>query len=96
MSDALKSSKALTELDLGGEGKRKKRIHKRHLSTNHSVLLTTHTGNKMRESGGLLLGEALKSNTTLAQLDLGSENKRKKRHKRHPSTIHSFAISSYQ
>ena len=35
------------------------------------------------------MSEALKSNTTLTALDLSCEDKRKKTHKRHPSTNHS-------
>ena len=42
------------------------------------------------------MSEALKSNTTLTKLYLWSGDKRKKTHKRHPSTIHSssFLITS--
>ena len=39
--------------------------------------------------GAKSLSEALKSNTTLAKLNLDSEDKRRKTHKRHASTIHS-------
>ena len=38
------------------------------------------------------MSESLKSNTTLTVLSLWSEDKRKKTHKRHPSTIHSFSF----
>ena len=41
------------------------------------------------------MSEALKSNTTLTALNLGCEYKRKKTHKRHPSTFLSLS-SSYQ
>ena len=41
------------------------------------------------ETGAASLSEALKSNTALIELNLRSEDKRKT-HKRHPSTIHSF------
>ena len=47
-------------------------------------------GNKIGEAGAKSLSEALKSNTTLTKLYLSGEDKRKKTHKRHPSTIHSF------
>ena len=36
------------------------------------------------------MSESLKSNTTLTKLNLGRGDKRKKTHKRRPSTIHSF------
>ena len=38
------------------------------------------------------MSEALKSNTTLTALNNGGEDKRKKTHKRHPSTIHYFSF----
>ena len=38
------------------------------------------------------MSDALKSNTTLTKLNLRGEYKRKKTHKRHPSTIHFFMI----
>ena len=38
------------------------------------------------------LSESLKSNTTLIKLNLSCEDKRKKTHKSHPSTIHSFSF----
>ena len=46
--------------------------------------------------GATSLSESLKSNTTLTKLNLDGEYKRKKTHKRHLSTIHSFPFSSYQ
>jgi hypothetical protein len=54
------------------------------------------TDNEIGERGVTSLCEALKSNTTLIQLDLESEDKRKKTHKRHPSTIHYFPFSLHQ
>ena len=45
-----------------------------------SFLFTT-TDNKISEVGATSLSEALKSNTTLTVLYLGSEDKRKKTHK---------------
>ena len=38
------------------------------------------------------MSEALKSNTTLIELNLGGEDKRKKTHKWNPSTIHPFSF----
>ena len=38
------------------------------------------------------MSEALESNTTLTALDLSGEDKRKKTHKWHPSTIHYFSF----
>ena len=51
------------------------------------------TDNSIGETGVKSLSESLKSNTTLTELNLSSEDKRKKAHKRHPSTIHSFPFS---
>ena len=45
-------------------------------------------GNDIEDAGATSLSEALKSNTTLTALNLSGEDKRKKTHKRHPSTIH--------
>ena len=42
------------------------------------------------------MSESLKSNTALTKLNLRSEDKRKKTHEWHPSTIHSFHFSSHQ
>ena len=93
MSESLKSNTTLTKLDLRGEDKRKK-THKRHPSTIHSLsFLFIAIENNIGETGAASLSEALKSNTTLTALDLEGKDKRKKTHKRHPSTIHSFLIS---
>ena len=93
LSESLKSNTTLTKLYLSGEDKRKK-TRERHPSTIHffSFLFTT-TGNEIGDTGAISLCEALKSNTTLTQLDLWSEDKRKKTHTRYPSTIHSFPFS---
>ena len=48
----------------------------------------TSTENKIGDTGATSLSETLKSNTTLTSLSLDGEDKR--RHKRHPSTSHSF------
>ena len=52
------------------------------------------TDNWIRETGATSLSEALKSNTTLTELDLNCEYRRKKTNKRHSSTIHSFLFST--
>ena len=92
LSESLKSNTTLTLLNLRSEDKRKK-THKRHPSTIHSFpFLITSTENKIRDAGASSLSEALKSNTTLTELNLNGEDKRKKTHKRHPSTIHSFPL----
>ena len=54
-----------------------------------SPFLITSTGNEFGDTGATSLSDALKSNTTLTTLNLSGEDKRKKTHKRHPSTIHS-------
>ena len=96
MSEALKSNTTLTELYLFCEDKRKK-THKRHPSAIHSFpILFTSTGNGIIDTGATSLSEALKSNTTLTIFNLRGEGKRKKTHKRHPSTIHSFPFSPHQ
>ena len=89
LSESLKSNTTLTELNLSSEDKRKK-THKRHPSTIHSFsFLILSTGNNIGDTGVSSLSESLKSNTTLNTLNLGSEDKRKKIHRIHPSTIHS-------
>ena len=94
MSELLKSNTTLTKVDLWSEYKRKE-THKRHPSTIHSFSILTMTiGNHIGNTGATSLSEALKSNTTLTKLNLSGEDKRKKTHKRHPSTIHSFPFSS--
>ena len=97
LSEALKSNTTLTELNLGGEDKRKK-THQRHLSTDNSSFLFPSTGsafgvgeislNDIGERGATSLSEALKSNTTLKKLNLSCQIKNKA-HKRQPSIIHS-------
>ena len=76
LSEALKSNTTLTELDLRCEDKRKK-THKRHPSTIHSSLFITSTDNNIGATGASSLSEALKSNTTLTKLNLGSERQKK-------------------
>ena len=82
MSEVLKSNTELTQLNLESEHKRKK-AHKRHPSIIHSFpLLFAPTVNIIGDTGATSLSEALKSNTTLTQLNLESEHKRKKAYKR--------------
>ena len=52
-------------------------------SINNSLFsfLFTPTDNKIGDTRATSLSESLKSNTTLTQLDLSGENKRKKKHK---------------
>ena len=52
--------------------------------------------NNNGDTGATSLSEALKSNTTLTELNLDCSDTRKKTHKRHPSTMHSFHFSSQQ
>ena len=91
MSESLKSNTTLTELDLRCDDKRKK-TQKTSINNSLFSILITSTDNYIGETGATSLSEALKSNTTLTELDLWSEDKRKKTHKRHPSTIHSCII----
>ena len=57
---------------------KERKTHKRHPSTKHSSpYLFTSTDNNIRERGTTSLSEALKSNTTLAQLYLSCEDKKK-------------------
>ena len=90
LSEALKSNTTLTELNLGGGDKRKK-THKRRPSTIHSFpFLFTSTDNNIGETETTSLSESLKSNTTLTELYLWGDDKRKKTHKRHQSTFTLF------
>ena len=96
LSEALKSNTTLTKLNVISEDKRKK-THKRHPSTIHFFpILFTLTDIGIEYRGATSLSESLKSNTTLAQLDLSGKDKRKNTHKRHPSTIHSSFFYSQQ
>ena len=75
LSESLKSNTTLTRFNLSCEDIRKKTqkdIHKQFTL----VLLTT--DNKIGERGATSLSESLKSNTTLTELDLNGEDKRKK------------------
>ena len=81
LSEALKSNTTLTQLNLSGEDKRRhtKDIHQQFTFSFHF----TKTGNEIGDVGATSLSEALKSNTTLTELDLSCEDKR-----RHTKDIH--------
>ena len=68
---------------------KRKRRHTKDIHNGSLFLSLGMNRNKIGDTGAKSLSEALKSNTTLTKLNLYSENKRKKTHKRHPSTIHS-------
>ena len=95
LSESLKTNTTLTELYMDCDDKNTQRAY-----TNKQItfffFFTALTGNDIGNTGTTSLSEALKSNTTLTKLSLRSEDKRKKTHKRHPSTIHSFPFSSYK
>ena len=69
---------------------RQKKEYTQKTSINNSLIpfLFTSTDNNIGERGATSLSESLKSNTTLTELILWGEDKRKKTHKRNPSTIH--------
>ena len=79
-SEVLKSNTTLTKLNLSCEDKRKKT---QMTSINNLLFsfLFTSTVNKIGDTGAASLSESLKSNTTLTQLNLSGEDKRKKTHK---------------
>ena len=69
------------------EGRHTKDIHQQFTLF---PLFITSTDNNIGDTGTASLSESLKSNTTLTELNLRSEDKRNQTHKRHPSTNHSF------
>ena len=75
LGEALKSNTTLTKIDLGGK-------HKRNITQMASInnplfsIFIKSTGNSIGDTGAKSLSDALKSNTTLKQLDLERENKR--------------------
>ena len=93
LSESLKSNTTLTVLYICGTVK-KKDTQKTSINKSLFSILSSSTENRIEVTGAASLSEALKSNTTITDLDLASEDKRKKTHKRHPSTIHCFAIAS--
>ena len=94
LSEALKSNKTLTQLNIEGQYKRK---NTQKTSINNSLfpILFSSTDNKIRRAGAISMSDALKSNTTLTALNW-SNDKRHKTHKRHSSTIHSFLCTELQ
>ena len=74
MSEALKTNTTLAKLDLGCKHKR----NKTQIASNNNIifLLFQSIGNKIGKEGATSLSEALKSNPTLTQLDLGGTHKR--------------------
>ena len=56
------------------------------------LIRITSTDNNIGDTGATSLSEVLKSNTTLAKLNLSCEDKGKKTHKRLSSTIHSSPL----
>ena len=81
LSESLKSNTTLTKLYLRVEDKRKK-THKCNPSTIHSFPFSSHqTDSNIGERGATSLSEALKSNTTLTEVNLSCKDKRKKTHK---------------
>ena len=82
LSESLKSNTTLTELILGCKDKRKK-THTRYPSAIHSAFLVTSIGNHIGDTGATSLSESLKTNTTLTELYLSGDDKR-----RHTKDIH--------
>ena len=68
--DALKTNTTLTELSLGGEQQDQGRTLKPRKAQQHEVWLIA---NRIGDEGARALGDALKTNTTLTQLELNSE-----------------------
>ena len=74
LSEMLKANTTLTRLDIGGQDRRR---HKK-TSNNGSPFFTLvlPTANFIEERGAEALSEALKSNTTLRELEMGREYER--------------------
>ena len=94
LSDALKRNTTLLKLDLSGEDK-KKAQHTNDISINNPLfsILIKSTVNNIEERGATSLSDALKSNTTLIELNLRSKDKR---NKKTPIYIGCFPFSSNQ
>ena len=73
LSEALKSNTTLTKLNLDGVGKKKEGTQKISINNSFVSVLKSSTANKVRDTGATSLSEALKSNTTLTELDLTCE-----------------------
>ena len=90
LSESLRSNTTLNQSD----EYKKKKTHKRHTSTIHVFTFSPNsTGNDIGDTGASSLSEALKSNTTLTELNLSCEDKRQKTHKNHSQTNYSFPFS---
>ena len=74
LSEALKSNTTLTKLNLRGEDKRK--TQKTSINNSLFSFLFDSTGNKFGNTGATSLSDALKSNTSLAELNLFGKDKR--------------------
>jgi hypothetical protein len=72
--------------------KTKEDTPKTYINKSFFSFLFSSIGNEIGCTGVTSLSEALKSNTTLTKLNLNCEDKRKKTHKRHPSTIYPFSL----
>ena len=81
LSESLKSSTTLTQLNLESENKRKEDTQMTSINNSLSSFLFTSTDNKIRDTGATSLSESLKSNTTLTELYLSGEDKTMKTHK---------------
>ena len=86
LGESLKLNTTLTVLNLECEDKRKKDTRDIHQQFTLCISLLS-IDNKIGDTGATSLGESLKSNTAFTKLNLCREDKRKKTHKRHPSTI---------
>ena len=90
MSDALKSNAPLTQLNLGCEHER----NNTQMASVNNQIFSIHiksTGNYIGDTGTTSLSDALKSNTTLMKLNLGSEDKRNDT-QMDPSAFHSYIL----
>ena len=88
LGEALESNTTLAKLHL--ESDYMTNIQRAYINNSLFPFLFISTGNWIGDTAAASLSESLKSNTTLIELCLSCEDKRKKTHKRHPSTIHSF------
>ena len=75
LSESLKSNTKLKKLNLSSEDK--KDIQKTSINNSLFPFLYSSTGNKIGDAGATSLSESLKSNTTLTQLNLSCEDKRR-------------------
>ena len=73
--------------------KTNERRYTKKTSINNSLSLFISTGNKIGNRGATSLSKSLKSNTTLTELYLSCEDKRKKTHKRHQQFILSLIFT---